>query len=103
MKGKKWVPNSSLGGKDSYLSEVDLISFIKEIDERSLNRNSLNTKEAFLIIQELREARYERAVYISKSCVRAFEKAKRFKDVLSDLKNQAQMYMRKCVGMIRKD
>ena len=85
------------------MSEVDLISFIKEIDERSLNRNSLNTKEAFLIIQELREARYERAVYISKSCVRAFEKAKRFKDVLSDLKNQAQMYMRKCVGMIRKD
>ena len=45
-------------------------------------------KRIFLIIQELREARYERAAYISKSCVRAFEKAKRFKEVLSDPRNQ---------------
>ena len=45
MRGKKWIPNSSSGGKDSYLSDIDEFLFKKEIDDRCLDRNWLNSAE----------------------------------------------------------
>ena len=63
MKGKIWLPNSNPVGRDAYLSDIDLI---------------MNTKEAFLIIHDLREARYERALFIAKNCRRDLKNVNRY-------------------------
>ena len=78
MKGKIWLPNSNPAGRDAYLSDIDLIMFKNEIDTRWLDRNCLNTKEAFLIIHDLREARYERALFIAQNCRRDLKDVNRY-------------------------
>ena len=52
MKGKIWLHNSDPAGRDAYLPDIDLILFKNEVDTRRLDRNCLNTKEAFLIIHD---------------------------------------------------
>ena len=65
MSGNIWEPGKDLGGRPSYLSDVDTILFENHISRSCFDLQCLNTKEAMQIILELKQQRYERAKLIA--------------------------------------
>ena len=68
MMGNIWKPSDNLGGRPSYLGDVDTIIFKEKIMNSCFDLKCLNTKDAIQIALELRAERYERAKFIANLC-----------------------------------
>ena len=84
MSGNIWEPGKDLGGRPSYLSDIDTILFENHISRSCFDIQCLNTKEAMQIILELKRQRYERTKLVADLCCQNVDMTTNYQKIINE-------------------
>ncbi len=85
MCGNIWKPGEDVGGRPSYLSDIDTILFENHISKSCFDLQCLNTKQAMQIIMDLKQQRYERAKFIANLCCQNASMTINYQKIINEL------------------
>lgn len=85
MSGNAWKPRVDQGGRPSYLSDVDVVLFESKISYSCFDLECLSTKQAMQIKVELKQERYERAIFIANLCCQNISMTSNYQKIINRL------------------